>query len=83
MERKIESQQGNPEVRSPGAQDAGPPNIDTGLASLVMIAGVHGVAADSEQIRHAFAIGAEGAKTLDILRAAKELGFKVKAVSVR
>jgi subfamily B ATP-binding cassette protein HlyB/CyaB len=41
------------------------------------------MAADPEQIRHAFAIGADGAKTLDILRAAKELGFKVKAVSAR
>ncbi len=47
------------------------------------MAKVHGIAADAEQIRHAFAIGADGAKTLDILRAAKELGFKSKAVSVR
>ncbi|OGO37683.1 MAG: peptidase C39 [Chloroflexi bacterium RBG_16_56_8] len=79
----MEAQQENPGSRSSEGQGADPPKIDTGLASLVMIAGVHGVAADPEQIRHAFAIGAEGAKTLDILRAAKELGFKVKAVSVR
>lgn len=47
-----------------------------------MIARFHGVAADPEQIRHAFAVGKEGMSTLDILRAAKELGFKAKAADV-
>lgn len=57
--------------------------IDTGLSCLVMIAKFNGIAADPEQIRHAFAIGSDGMNTIDILRAAKELGFKAKAVNVK
>ena len=71
----------NPEPQ-PGAQGSPPPKIDTGLACLVLMAKVNGVAADPEQIRHAFAIGADGAKTLDILRAAKEIGFKAKSATL-
>ncbi len=56
--------------------------IDTGLSSLVMIARFHGVAADPAQIKHAFAIGDDGMQTLDIIRAAKELGFKAKSATV-
>jgi subfamily B ATP-binding cassette protein HlyB/CyaB len=59
-----------------------PKDIDTGLSCLVMIAQFHGVAADAEQIRHGFAVGEDGMAALDILRAAKELGFKAKEVSV-
>ncbi|MFA5354813.1 MAG: type I secretion system permease/ATPase, partial [Thermodesulfovibrionales bacterium] len=55
---------------------------DTGLLSVVMIAQYHGIPADPEQIRHAFAIGSEGAATNDILRAAKELGLKAKSAKV-
>jgi len=58
------------------------PKLDTGLACLVMIAKFHGVAADAEQIKHVFAIGNDGMNETDILRAAKELGFKAKAVDV-
>jgi subfamily B ATP-binding cassette protein HlyB/CyaB len=59
------------------------PSIDSGLNSLVMIARFHGVAADPAQIKHAFAIGSEGIQALDIVRAAKELGFKAKSVNVQ
>lgn len=55
---------------------------DTGLQCLVMLAQFHGVAADAEQIKHAFAVGEGGMNTLDILRAAKELGFKAKEAAV-
>jgi len=72
----------NSESHPAGTQKTEPSKIDTGLESLVVIAKINGVAADPEQIRHAFAIGAEGAKTLDILRAAKEIGFKAKSVKV-
>ena len=57
--------------------------VDTGLNCLVMIAKFHGIAADPEQIRHAFAIGSDGMNDIDILRAAKELGFKAKAANVK
>ncbi len=58
------------------------PKTDTGLLCLAMIAKFYGVAADPEQIKHAFAIGNDGMNDTDILRAAKELGFKAKAVDV-
>lgn len=80
MEKPIDGNP-NPEPQ-PGAQGTSSPKIDTGLACLVLMAKVHGVAADAEQIRHAFAIGADGAKTLDILRAAKEIGFKAKSATL-
>lgn len=58
------------------------PKIDTGLSCLVMIAKYHGIAADPAQIKHAFAIGSEGMGETDMVRAARELGFKSKASSV-
>jgi subfamily B ATP-binding cassette protein HlyB/CyaB len=66
----------------PGPAISPDKKIDTGLHCLVMIARINGVAADPEQIRHALAIGESGASTLDILRAAKELGFKAKETRV-
>ncbi len=56
--------------------------IDTGLYSFITIARFHKVNADPQQLRHSLAIGAEGMKELHILRAAKELGLKAKAVEV-
>lgn len=58
-------------------------NIDTGLSCLVMVAKFHGIAAEPAQLRHAYAIGATGMNTIDILRAAKELGMKAKAARVK
>lgn len=57
--------------------------IDTGLICLVMIAKINNIVADPEQIRHTFAIGSDGMNTIDIVRAAKELGLKAKAVCVK
>ncbi len=56
--------------------------IDTGLMCLVIVAGYHGIAVDQEQLRHILAIGQEEMDVVDILRAAKELGFKVKEAKV-
>jgi subfamily B ATP-binding cassette protein HlyB/CyaB len=56
--------------------------LDTGLSCLVMLAKYHGAAADPAQIKHAYAIGSEGMSSTDIVRAARELGFKAKAVNV-
>lgn len=56
--------------------------IDTGLICLVMVAGYHGLAVDPEQLRHNLALGPEGMGTMDILRAAKELGLKAKEAQV-
>ena len=65
------------------APESNPLKVDTGLESLVIIAKLNGVAADPEQIRHTFAIGNDGATITDLLRAAKELGFKAKSVNVK
>lgn len=48
-----------------------------------MIAQYHGVAADAAQIKHAFAIGNNGMSSMDIVKAARELGFKAKAVDIQ
>jgi len=50
--------------------------ISSGLAALVMLARFHGVAADTEQIRHRLATSAIGLP--EMLRAAKHLGFKAR-----
>ncbi len=59
-------------------QNREPKKIDTGLLCLVMVAGYHGLAIDPEQLKHTLALGPEGMGTMDILRAAKELGLKAK-----
>lgn len=56
--------------------------VDTGLVCLVMVAGYHGLSVDPEQLRHSLALGPEGMGTMDILRAAKELGLKAKEAQV-
>ncbi len=54
-------------------------DIDSGLYCFITIAQFHGLNADPEQIKHVLAIGSEGMKEADILRAAKELKLKAKA----
>src|SRR6266850_1738540 len=61
----------NAEGDNPGAPDQG-------LAALV---GFHGVGADPEQIRHSFGTKAIGVS--EMLRCAKELGLKARAVTTR
>ena len=56
--------------------------VDTGLVCLVMVAGYHGLSVDPEQLRHTLALGPEGMGTMDLLRAAKELGLKAKEAQV-
>ncbi len=68
--------------QTPPPQGEAVPRIDTGMSCLVMIVRFHGLTADPAQIRHAFAIGEEGMGTLDIIRAAKELGMKARSVTV-
>jgi subfamily B ATP-binding cassette protein HlyB/CyaB len=79
---------GSPEIMMNVSNAVGPVNsagdkMDTGLSALMIIARFHGVAANPEQIKHVFAVGAAGMNTTDILRAAKELGLKAKAVNVK
>lgn len=60
-----------------------PGEKDVGLASLVLIARYHGVAADPNQLQHEFGAGQESARDLDLVRAAKALGLKAKLREVK
>ncbi len=57
--------------------------IDTGLACLVMMARIHGVAADADQLAHEFAPLGKPMGTTDILLAAKRLELTAKSVKVK
>ena len=58
-----------------------PAAADQGLAALVALLRFHGVGADPEQIRHRF--GAKAIGVPEMLRCAKELGLKARAVTTR
>jgi ATP-binding cassette, subfamily B, bacterial HlyB/CyaB len=53
-------------------------SIDTGLQTLLLMASLHGVAADAAQLQHQY--GSEPFSTQTILLAAKQLGLTVKLV---
>ena len=59
--------------------DPGAP--DQGLTALVALLRFHGLGADPEQIRHRF--GSKAVGVADMLRCAKELGLKARAVTTR
>lgn len=65
-----------------GAQSPPPPNIDTGLACLVMMARLHGVAADLDQLAHEYGHNGQNFGTVEILLAAKRLDLRAKAVKI-
>src|SRR5438067_10331068 len=54
---------------------------DQGLAALVALLRFHGLGADPEQIRHSFGVKPIG--VAEMLRCAKELGMKARAVTTR
>jgi ATP-binding cassette, subfamily B, bacterial HlyB/CyaB len=54
------------------------PAIDTGLQTLLLMASLHGVAADAAQLQHQY--GSEPFNTQTILLAAKQLGLTAKLV---
>ena len=65
----------------PPASDR-PSRIDSGLACLVMMARLHGVAADADQLAHEFTAAGQPFATADLLLAAKRIGLQAKAVTV-
>jgi subfamily B ATP-binding cassette protein HlyB/CyaB len=65
------------EVANPGVTS------DPGLAALVLLARLHGVAADAAQIRHQAGIRGSVLTAEDLLRAAKSLGLKAKIAPCR
>lgn len=68
----------------PGAEPprSGPADVrlDSGVACLVLMARLHGVAADPDQLAHEFAPPGGVLATPDLLLAAKKLDLKAKAV---
>lgn len=59
------------------------PNIDTGLACLIMLARFHHLAADPEQVLHDAALHGERFNTHALLLAAKRLNLKAKALGTQ
>ena len=54
--------------------------LDTGLACLVMMSRLHGVATDPDQLAHEFQADGQPLGKTDILLAATKLGLQAKAV---
>jgi subfamily B ATP-binding cassette protein HlyB/CyaB len=63
------------------AENDNPNTLDHGLAALVALLRFHGVGADPEQIRHRF--GARAIGVAEMLRSAKDLGVRARAVNTR
>lgn len=60
-----------------------PKALDTGLASLVLIARFHGLAADPDQLAHEYSDGGAPCSITELLLAAKKLGLKAKRVKTQ
>lgn len=58
-------------------------DVDTGLVCLVMLARLHGIAADQEQIAHQHAPEGGCLGTPEVLLAARQLGLQAKLVKTR
>ena len=70
----------HPEGTQDEAAASPPPPLDTGLACLVMLARFLEKAADPEQLRHKSGLGGALFDEVALLGAARDLGFKAKAV---
>lgn len=84
MSNNSESTTVDPTIHNPASstQQQAAPNIDSGLACLIMLARFHHVAADPEQILHEAALQGERFNTHELLLAAKRLALKAKSLSV-
>ncbi len=60
-----------------------PPEVDTGLACLVMMARLHNVAASPEQIKHEYSVNGKPLGRGEILLAARKLKLKAKMVKTK
>ncbi len=58
------------------------PAVDSGMEAFVVIAGINGVPVDRHQVAHTLALGANRMSELDILKAAKNLGFKTRVTKL-
>ena len=60
---------------------AEPPELDSGLIGLVLLARYHNVATDPDQLAHRFAVSGRPFAVDEILLAAKSLGLKARRVT--
>lgn len=65
-----------------GAYTLDSAELDTGLACLVILARLHGIAVDPDQLRHDFAVTGHRFQTQEILLVAKKLELQAKRVKV-
>ncbi len=56
--------------------------IDTVLRCLVIVAKLHGISAQEDQLRRAYVVDRGGMDTLTMLRASKEIGLKARKVDI-
>lgn len=60
-----------------------PPEMDTGLICLVMLARFHNIALSPEQISHQFATSNQGVTLNELLLAARQSGIKARSFTSR
>ena len=61
-----------------------PPNaLDSGLISLVLISKFHGIPANAEHLQRMYGQSRQQLDSIQLLRAAQELGFKAKSVRTK
>ena len=68
------------DIVSYASTDDGKPKPDTGLHCLVMLAQLHAIAVDPDQLAHKFKVDGQPFSKSDILLASKQLGLKARAV---
>lgn len=84
MVNRIASTLGTPLIpESAGGAQMDGEAVDTGLACLVMMARLHGVACDPAQLAHEYRAGQRAFGRPEVLLASKKLGLRAKAVRVR
>jgi subfamily B ATP-binding cassette protein HlyB/CyaB len=71
------------DVVSPHTPPQPAAETDSAWLSLALIAQVHGLVVDPAQARHAAGLSGEAPSARDIIRAARDLGFKARETSVR
>ena len=69
-------------MQDPALEGSAAP-LDTGLVCLVMLARLHGVAADADQLAHEYRVDGKAFDKHELLLAARQLGLQAKAVHVR
>jgi ATP-binding cassette, subfamily B, bacterial HlyB/CyaB len=68
------------DIGSDSSTEDGKPQPDTGLHCLIMLAQLHAIAADPDQLAHQFKADGKPFSKPDILLASKQLGLQAKAV---